>query len=291
MQKIYLKFLSLQKDDFITKIWDRYSSRLHKRAVLLPDETIVPCDEEVSITDIDKYMLIRKNKNNECISILDFATLRRLEAKDVPPQKEHLELIVLVYSTTLSKSAQFASYHEKYLAPSRRDRSGAAANVLVEELTERLRDSYGNRYNASGSTWRCWANYLIANFDQNEIDQAAEDLPPQHLIHLFRPTRNDYIREMDDIVERSRLTVDALDEIQAKADDLKTLLTETQRRYASLVDTIRIYRQTFVNLSNLPQTRLSHYDINNTSSVRANNLTVSEDVANSFESLVPDSPD
>ncbi|KAJ3250650.1 hypothetical protein HK103_003285, partial [Boothiomyces macroporosus] len=265
---IELTFSSDQ--EFQEKLWDLFAHTLKKRAIFLDDGSIGCSDVEPHIDMIDSYFLIKRSKNYEGLTKLDFRALRVEENKQQSETKPFVEVTILKYSNTLQISAHFQQFSQSFLRVEERDRAGAVANSYVEELTEKLMDIHRGSYESAGGNYRLWANWLVATLPANEIDVHARNPPPSNIIHLFRSTRPAIIGQVENYRRKAKLSFDALDEIKGKVDHLKEFrvrlvecydrlqltMTEYDNKIENLEETIRIYQNTFQAIIEAPDLHL-----------------------------------
>lgn len=71
------------------------------------------------------------------------------------------------------------------LQPAQRDRAGAHSTVLLTDLVRTLKEKHANYLSANTSSWTMWAN-AIHSAPTHRQTEMVDEMPPAHLIHLFR---------------------------------------------------------------------------------------------------------
>ncbi|XP_062550205.1 uncharacterized protein LOC134214945 isoform X2 [Armigeres subalbatus] len=85
---------------------------------------------------------------------------------------------------------RFALFNDKsvrdtLMGPGTLDKSGAASNATIDELSAKLRGEHGLHWEAHNVAWMMWAN-VIAVSEPHVQEGMIYDAPPAHLAKLFR---------------------------------------------------------------------------------------------------------
>lgn len=71
------------------------------------------------------------------------------------------------------------------LQPVDRDRTGAHSTATIMELTQKLKEIHGQHLSAIAYSLTMWANSIHAA-PSHKQESMVNEMPPPHLIHLFR---------------------------------------------------------------------------------------------------------
>ncbi|XP_062550062.1 uncharacterized protein LOC134214752 [Armigeres subalbatus] len=89
---------------------------------------------------------------------------------------------------------RFALFNDKsvrdtLMGPGTLDKSGAASNATIDELSAKLRGEHGLHWEAHNVAWMMWANVIAvsARVSEPHVQEGMiYDAPPAHLAKLFR---------------------------------------------------------------------------------------------------------
>lgn len=84
----------------------------------------------------------------------------------------------------MSSSAVFKAAKKSLIDPAERDRAGATAINVVQNIEQQLKDIHKNTFTSTAIGWTIWANYISAS-EAHLQETRLNDPPPPHIIHLF----------------------------------------------------------------------------------------------------------
>lgn len=112
------------------------------------------------------------------VSQIDSDSLRKMRNK-------HVNIMVHVYGRAISSKPVHQKMSSVLLQPANRDRAGAHSTVSQLEFVRKLKQVHGTYLTAHTSSWAMWAN-AIHSSPAHRQESMMTDLPPAHLVHLFR---------------------------------------------------------------------------------------------------------
>lgn len=136
---------------------------------------------DISNNQIDKFAQIydpkgRRSHTPTGISTDLLASLRNKE----------IHVIVFAYSRNVSTSATYGIVKKNLLDPAVKDRSTAVANLLIDDIIEKLKQAHSHHLTSPQPIgWRIWATY-ISSKPSHSHEQLILDTPPDHVVLLFR---------------------------------------------------------------------------------------------------------
>lgn len=93
--------------------------------------------------------------------------------------------MIHVYGRSISSEAVHQKVSANLLQSANRDRAGAHSTVSLMEFVRQLKEIHGSYLSANMSSWTMWANAIHAG-PIHKQEAMMNDLPPSHLVHLFR---------------------------------------------------------------------------------------------------------
>ncbi|KAI8896304.1 hypothetical protein BC833DRAFT_566731, partial [Globomyces pollinis-pini] len=165
--------------DFKSKLWNAFSTHLQKAAIMEPDN-ITFSDEEPTVDDIDKYVSFKRHNRFMKPSGLTTLILHTIISANKP-----LVTSIFKHSESLSSKDHFIRYNRTILMPEIQDRSGAAADELICEIIEKLREAHQHNYVSAAAHWRIWASHIVSKPIPTH-ERLIMSPPPSHIIGKSR---------------------------------------------------------------------------------------------------------
>lgn len=196
--EICVKFTDLKT--FTDDIWEKIFVHLKKEIIY--DDTNQPSwsDNIPNIADINRFVsfyepVARKAFQFDSINEAKLRNWCKLQTKDDHDIK--IYLYILPYSSNVSSKAHWTNAEKVLIRPEERDRAGATAATVVNELLKELKDLHRNSYKGHESTWYIWASYIAKRIEKDPLakDSLLQDGPPGHICHLFST-----VQESDDVL-------------------------------------------------------------------------------------------
>lgn len=166
--------------EFLENIWLKVNSII-KREIVVNDESISWAENEIPTQDeMAKFVVFQDKsaKKTYLVSQIDSDSLRKMRNK-------HVNVMVHIYGRSVSSKSVHQKVTNVLLQPADRDRAGAHSTVSLLDSVRQLKDIHGTYLSANTSSWTMWAN-AIHNGPIHKQESMMKDLPPSHLIHLFR---------------------------------------------------------------------------------------------------------
>lgn len=115
--------------------------------------------------------------------------------------------VVWPYSASVLTPKHFDAVREQLLVPTLKDRAGAAANALLSEVTDKLKEKHGGDLDAFQIHWSQWARHItsVARNNHSNYDAEIEKPPPAHLRTFFQPVPKGTRKTLEEV--RSGLQV------------------------------------------------------------------------------------
>lgn len=164
----------------LDEIWAKVSSWI-KREVIVEGESFRFAEKEVPDRDeIAKFIIFHDKaaKKNYSVGQLTSDVMRKLRDK-------HVHVMVHIYGKAVSSKSIHQKMTAAILQPVDRDRAGAHSTVMLMELARKLKDVHGSYLAGNISSWTMWANSIHAA-PASRHESMIGELPPAHLVHLFR---------------------------------------------------------------------------------------------------------
>lgn len=98
---------------------------------------------------------------------------------------KHVNVMVHIYGKAVASKSIHSKVTAAILQPVDRDRAGAHSTVLLMELTQKLKQIHGQHLSGNTSSWTMWSNSIHAA-PAHRQEAMVNEMPPPHLIHLFR---------------------------------------------------------------------------------------------------------
>ncbi|KAG9399021.1 hypothetical protein AC1031_012456 [Aphanomyces cochlioides] len=108
---------------------------------------------------------------------------------------------------------------DQCILPEIRDRAGAAAEQLQQDMVCLLKSKWSTHLEAFDSAWRMWAAAILKR-PRHLHARLVEDQPPSNMLHLFRSTQNNAERRCERIQQSLTL---AREVVQSSLQDYATL--------------------------------------------------------------------
>lgn len=166
--------------EVLDNIWFKAATFI-KREILVDGDNIAWAEaESPDRSEIGNFIILQDKaaKKNYLISQLNTDVLRKMRNK-------HVNVMVHVYGKAISSKAIHVKVAAAILQPAQRDRAGAHSTVVLVDLARSLKEKHGNYLVAHTSSWTMWAN-AIHSAPTHRQTEMLDEMPPPHLIHLFR---------------------------------------------------------------------------------------------------------
>lgn len=139
-----------------------------------------------------------------------------------------VHLLIHKYSLSVSSHAAFRKIKNALLDPAEKDKSKAAATILVGQMAEKLKLIHGNVLAGMDIHWRTWANAILsASADSHEAMMEAP--PPDHIVNLFKPVADNADTVLSDLCQNVSLGVSVSEDMLREVRVLKAELSEVDR--------------------------------------------------------------
>ncbi len=167
-------------EEVLDNIWLKVSPII-KREIVINDDNITWAENETPIQDeMGKFIVFQDKsaKKTYLVSQIDSDALRKMRNK-------HVNVMVHTYGRSVSSKSVHQKVTAMLLQPANRDRAGAHSTVSLLDLVRQLKERHGSYLSANTSSWTMWAN-AIHSGPIHKQESMIDDLPPAHIIHLFR---------------------------------------------------------------------------------------------------------
>lgn len=208
-------------NEVLDTIWTKISQWIRREVMVDGDNFCFAEKETPDREEIAKFVVFhdKSAKKNYSVSQLNSDVMRKFRDK-------HVHVMVHIYGKAVSSKAIHQKMTAAILQPVDRDIAGAHSTAMLTELARKLKETHGSYLSGNMSSCTMWAN-SIHSAPANRHEAMVEELPPAHLVHLFRsvPTSE---------TERMRSTQHGLQ----IADNLNDLYLEN----------VKILRQEFLKM-------------------------------------------
>lgn len=166
--------------EVLDNIWLK-AKQIIKREILIDGDKFSWAENETpDRCDIGNFVIFQDKaaKKTFLVSQINSDVLRKIRHK-------HVNVMVHIYGTAIASKSIHVKMTAAILEPAHRDRAGAHSTVLLIDLARNLKEAHGNYLSANTSSWTMWANAIHAAPTHRQ-EAMMNDMPPAHLIHLFR---------------------------------------------------------------------------------------------------------
>lgn len=166
--------------EVLDNIWSKVKPMIKREIIVDGDKFNWADNENPDRGEIGNFLIFQDKaaKRTYQVSQIGSDVLRKLRNK-------HVNVMVHIYGKSISSKAIHVKMSAAILEPSQRDRAGAHNTVLLAELARNLKEKHGQYLSANTSSWTMWANAIHAA-PMHKQEAMVDDMPPAHLIHLFR---------------------------------------------------------------------------------------------------------
>lgn len=166
--------------EVLDNIWVKVHAWIKREVVVDGDQFHFAENESPSREEIGTFVIFQDKsaKKNYSVSQLKTEVLQKMRDK-------HVNVMVHVYGKAIASKPIHTKMTAAILQPTDRDRAGAHSTVMLTELTEKLKEVHGSYLSGNISSWTMWANSIHAAPTHKQASM-VNDLPPAHLVHLFR---------------------------------------------------------------------------------------------------------
>lgn len=166
--------------DLLDVIWAKVESWIKREVVVDGDQFLFAENENPSREEIGNFVIFQDKsaKKNYSVSQLNTDVLRKMRDK-------HINVMVHVYGKAIASKPIHQKMTAALLQPTDRDRAGAHSTVMLAELTRKLKETHSSYLSGNMSSWTMWANAIHAAPTHKQASMVI-DMPPAHLVHLFR---------------------------------------------------------------------------------------------------------
>ncbi|XP_037040418.1 uncharacterized protein LOC119077338 [Bradysia coprophila] len=161
-------------------IWAKINPWIKREVVVDGDNFRFAEKETPDREEIAKFIIFhdKPGKKNYSVGQMTSDVIRKLRDK-------HVHVLVHVYGKAISSKGIHQKMTSAILQPVDRDRAGAHSTVMLTELAKQLKEIHGHYLSGNMSSWTMWAN-AIHSAPANRHQSMVNELPPAHLVHLFR---------------------------------------------------------------------------------------------------------
>lgn len=166
--------------EVLDNIWSKVKPLIKREILVDGDKFSWAENESPDRSEIGSFIIFHDKaaKRNYQVSQINSDTLRKMRDR-------HVNVMIHIYGKSISSKAIHAKMSAAILEPSQRDRAGAHKTVLLTDLARNLKETHGQYLSANTSSWTMWANAIHAAPIHRQ-EAMVTDMPPVHLIHLFR---------------------------------------------------------------------------------------------------------
>lgn len=167
-------------EEFLENIWLTVSPMIKREILVDGDNISWAVNESPSQDEMEKFVVFQDKsaKKSYLVSQINSDALWKMRNK-------HVNVMVHVYGRSISSKAVHQKMTSVLLQPADRDRAGAHSTVSLMEFVSRLKEIHGSYLSAHTSSWTMWAS-AIHSGPEHKQESMMSDLPPAHLVHLFR---------------------------------------------------------------------------------------------------------
>ncbi len=161
-------------------IWTKVKPWIKREVLIEADKIYFAENENPDRDEIATFVILQDKaaKKNYSVSQLTSDLLRKMRDK-------HVNVMAHVYGKAIASKTIHAKVSAAILQPVDRDRAGAHSTVLLMELTQKLKEIHGQHLSGNTSSWTMWSN-SIHSAPAHRQEAMVNEMPPPHLIHLFR---------------------------------------------------------------------------------------------------------
>lgn len=215
-------------EEVLEGVWQKVKLMI-KREILIDGDQITWAENESPQQDeMGKFVVFQDKvaKKTFLISQINSDALRKIRNK-------HVNVMVHIYGRSVSSKSVHQKVSASILQPADRDRAGANSTVSVIELVQQLKAVHGY-FSAHLSSWAMWANAIQAG-PIHKRESLVNELPPPHLVHLFRtiPTsETEVMRSVQNGLQIANNLNDAYAEnLSALRDEFRKIKESTIRSF------------------------------------------------------------
>lgn len=171
--------------EFKKKLWELCKPHLLREVIFnqQDDGSTVPAwmdKDSPEEEDLVRFAIFYEKQNRKYTQLDKLTTtlLQNWKGKEI-------QLLLHVYSLSVSSRKIFNSVKQHLIDPSERDKSGAASTQVVVDLSKDLRQRHGHLWDGHEMAWTMWASAILAS-PAHTRENMIDSVPPKHLQHLFR---------------------------------------------------------------------------------------------------------
>lgn len=217
--------------EVLNAIWAKVVPWIKREVLVNGDSCSFAENENPGREEMGTFVILQDKaaKKNYSISQLTSDVLRKMRDK-------HISVMVHVYGKSVASKQIHTKVVAAILQPVDRDRAGAHSTVLLIELTKKLKEIHGRHLSGNTASWTMWANSIHAA-PAHKQESMVSEIPPPHLVHLFRAVpidENEVMRSAQNGLQIAGNLNDLFTE------NIKTLRQEFQIIRETLVTTLRL---------------------------------------------------
>lgn len=161
-------------------IWAKVYTWIKREVIVEGDNFHFAEKETPDREEISKFVIFhdKSAKKNYSVSQVTTDILRKFRDK-------HVHVMIHIYGKAVASKPIHQKMTAAILQPVDRDRAGANSTVMLNELARKLKETHGSYLSGNISSWTMWAN-SIHSAPANRQEAMTNELPPAHLVHLFR---------------------------------------------------------------------------------------------------------
>lgn len=165
--------------EVLDAIWAKVKPWIKREVLVDVDKFSFAENEDPDRDEIATFVIFQDKaaKKNYSVSQLTADVLRKMRDK-------HVNVMAHIYGKAVASKSIHSRVSVAILQPVDRDRAGAHSTVLLMELTKKLKEIHGH-LSGNTSSWTMWANSIHAA-PVHKQEAMVNEMPPPHLIHLFR---------------------------------------------------------------------------------------------------------
>ncbi|OWZ07875.1 hypothetical protein PHMEG_00019670 [Phytophthora megakarya] len=126
--------------------------------------------------------------------------------KSARPQTVHL--LVYEYGIAITKAQYLQEFKETCVTPPVTDRSGAAAEVTLEDMARQLQQHWTDMYQASSVVWRMWANYIARNLNRSTWEADVLLSPSDYILPMLNAANTRLEQHLSNLNRSASMALD-----------------------------------------------------------------------------------
>lgn len=167
-------------EEFCNKVWEIAKDNIIREVIVDGDHVAWSNNKEPKIEDLDKFVILsdRTSKRNIRPRNVTHEVLRNLK-------NHQLRLFIYTYSVSITSQHIYNILKRSLIDQEVKNRESVCNIQSMVNLIQILKDEHNFHLEGPEIAWTSWAN-SIQSAPILHQEQMIKDLPPSHLIHLFK---------------------------------------------------------------------------------------------------------